>query len=543
MYRDYYLTRVSMIYTYLAVCPSEEALLAFAEGSMPEARREAMLAHIGTCDDCRQTLSAIVARPFWEIDDPNVKRSERGEVSKFTSDTSGAARSDRSDDRISVSAIQSIGTRAHIDRAQNTGAPPSLSSEPVAGTLLDSRYLLGERIGKGGMGVVYRAEHTRLNCAVAIKFLGRLAVTAPNARARFFREAQMVARLRSDHVVRVMDVSTSEVYGDYVVMELLDGEDMAHALRRLGPMEPSDVAAIALQACAALADAHAAGIVHRDIKPANLFLLRHAEQPTVKVLDFGLSKSGSGDVNDVSLTDSATIVGSPLYMSPEQASRPREVDFRADIWSLGCVMYEGLTGTPPFRGDTTLDVVAQIVGAGRVVPLRTLRSGISRDFEALIMRCLERDPAQRYASVAELAVALAPHAGGRAAVWLADVQRRLPTTQSKSKRTTRMGLAVTIAMMILLGTTGWYWAQRQSRSEGGLEQPRLPLTWPTVEGTMNPWQEPVVLTLPDAARFDANLMHDGPDATRQPTSDGPKDGPGDARSPDARGVGPLDERR
>jgi serine/threonine-protein kinase len=196
-------------------------------------------------------------------------------------------------------------------------------------------------------------------------------------------------------------------------MEYLSGSDLADALRAGGPMTPQAAVEYVLQACEALAEAHAAGIIHRDLKPANLFLTRRADSsPCVKVLDFGISKVATGG-SDPRITDTKAIMGSPLYMSPEQLKSSRDVDARTDIWSLGVILFELLTGAPPFDGATMPQLCVAIM-QGIPSPLAAFRSDVPPALEAVIRRCLEKLPEQRFRHVGELAEALAPFATGRA---------------------------------------------------------------------------------------------------------------------------------
>jgi predicted ATPase len=275
------------------------------------------------------------------------------------------------------------------------------------GDVLADKYRLTEVLGRGGMGQVFAALHVELGHRVAIKVLHS---EDPSAAARFLREAQAGARLTTDHAVRVFDLGRLPGGAPFIVMECLIGEDLAQLVGR-GPIPPSDAARYAIEACAALTEAHAAGIVHRDLKPANLFLAaRSGAPPLLKVLDFGISKlAGDDPPSALALTSTGTILGSPLYMSPEQIRGHKEIDLRTDIWSLGVVLYELLTGRRPFRGDTLAAVAASIV-SDIVRPPSSVRPDLPAAFDDVVLRCLEKDPALRFASSAELARALAPFA-------------------------------------------------------------------------------------------------------------------------------------
>src|SRR5882724_4843576 len=216
-------------------------------------------------------------------------------------------------------------------------------NEPREGDVLAGKFRIERVLGVGGMGMVVSAMHIHLDERVAIKFLLPEALSNGEAVARFGREARAAVKIRSEHVARVTDVGALDTGAPYMVMELLRGQDLSQLLRDQGALSVHLAVLYVLQACEALAEAHAIGIVHRDLKPANLFLTSRADgSPCVKVLDFGISKvtSASGSGSDMGMTRTQSIMGSPLYMSPEQMASSRDVDQRADIWAVGCVLYE-----------------------------------------------------------------------------------------------------------------------------------------------------------------------------------------------------------
>jgi serine/threonine protein kinase len=286
----------------------------------------------------------------------------------------------------------------------------TMSSAPVAvGDTIAGKYLVERIIGEGGMGVVIAARHLELDQIVAVKFLLPEIAKLDMAPERFRREAWAVARIRGEHVCRVLDVGTCENGIPFMVMEYLDGCDLATELASRGPIPVEEAVDYVLQACEALAEAHSAGIVHRDLKPANLFLAQRADGTrSVKVLDFGVSKvlSEAGNAA-LSLTSTKTLVGSPLYMSPEQLDSAKGVDARTDIWSLGVVLYELLTGRTPFGGDSIAQLVSGVLHAN---PPAFADVGIEplSDLEAVILRAVSKKREDRYSSVAELATELIP---------------------------------------------------------------------------------------------------------------------------------------
>jgi len=272
------------------------------------------------------------------------------------------------------------------------------------GDVLLGKYRIEQVLGQGGMGIVVAARHIELGQRYAIKFLLPTVLTHEEAVERFLREARASARLQSEHVARVHDVGHMENGAPYMVMEYLEGCDLKALVSKEGPL-PADVAMTYLtHVCDAIAEAHAAGIVHRDLKPANLFLVRRRNgSPCVKVLDFGISKHLG--TNEVDLTSTNATLGSPLYMSPEQISKSKTVDTRTDIWALGVILYELLTGTSPFRGGTALEVVSRILQE-EPIPVRQLRPDVPERAEVVIARCLQKRREERFQTVEELLAVL-----------------------------------------------------------------------------------------------------------------------------------------
>jgi serine/threonine-protein kinase len=286
---------------------------------------------------------------------------------------------------------------------------------PRAGDVVAGKYEIEESLGAGAMGVVFAARHKLLGHRVAIKFLAVPSARRERARARFVREAKAVATLESEHIVRLLDFGLLEDGTPYLVMQHLVGQDLAsEAAVRAGRMAIVEVADYGIQVCAGLVEAHARGIVHRDIKPGNLFVTRGSGgQPLLKILDFGISKLlADDDDGDPALTDSAWLLGSPAYMSPEQVRQSSEVDHRTDIWSLGVVLYELCAGTRPFHGNGVSALLAAIA-ADAPKSLREVNPNVPADLDAAVARCLRRAPTLRYASAAALAKALEPFASER----------------------------------------------------------------------------------------------------------------------------------
>ena len=289
---------------------------------------------------------------------------------------------------------------------------------PREGDLVAGKYRVGRLLGAGGMGMVFAGRHEQLDQPVAIKVVRNGAIADQEGAQRFMREARAAARLKSEHVARVLDVGTLESGSPYMVMELLEGVDLAALLTSSGPLSVSDVADWVLQACEAIAEAHAAGIVHRDIKPENLFLARTVGGAShIKVLDFGISKSVDSVRAAGALTRTQSVLGSPLYMSPEQMRSSRNVDPRTDVWALGVVLFELISGVSPFEADTMPELCLKVVSEPPR-SLAELRPDVPAAMVEIVGRCLEKDPEKRFANAAELAMALEPlvSAGARSLV-------------------------------------------------------------------------------------------------------------------------------
>ncbi|HKQ72002.1 MAG TPA: serine/threonine-protein kinase [Polyangiaceae bacterium] len=284
------------------------------------------------------------------------------------------------------------------------------------GDLIAGKYRIEKVLGTGGMGVVVAATHVALDERVAIKFLLPEALANEEVVLRFAREARAAIKIKSEHIARVIDVGTMDGGAPYLVMEYLEGNDLSTMLLQSGPLPVDQTVEFVLQACEAVAEAHALGIVHRDLKPANLFCCRRADGLlAVKVLDFGISKvtglTASGP--DMGMTKTAAVMGSPLYMSPEQMQSSRDVDLTTDIWALGVIIHELLTGAVPFTGDTLPEVCVKIA-MQPPASLRAARPDVPPAIEAAVAKCLEKDRANRFRNVAELALALAPYGPRRA---------------------------------------------------------------------------------------------------------------------------------
>jgi serine/threonine-protein kinase len=282
------------------------------------------------------------------------------------------------------------------------------------GDVLAGKYRVERVLGVGGMGVVVAAQHIQLDEKVALKFLLPDALGNAEAVARFAREARAAVKIKSEHVARVTDVGTLPNGAPYMVMEYLEGGDLAAWIKQRGALPIEQAVDFVLQACVAVADAHALGIVHRDLKPANLFCVRRSDgQLTIKVLDFGISKmTDTSGLAPGSMTRTSALMGSPLYMSPEQMRSSKDVDAQTDIWALGVIMFELLTGRTAFLAESVTELAIKV--ASEPAPsVRAFRPDLPPELEVAIFRCLEKDKRQRYRNVAELALALLPFAPKR----------------------------------------------------------------------------------------------------------------------------------
>jgi eukaryotic-like serine/threonine-protein kinase len=312
--------------------------------------------------------------------------------------------------------------KSSLPEGLNAYAPESNTFSPddyAAGQVLSGRFRVEHVIGIGSMGVVLAARHLELDERVAIKFIRPEMQKLPGVLSRFAREAKAAVSIKSEHVAQVFDVGTAEGIGPYIVMEYLEGRDLGAVLELEGRLPIRRAVHYVMQACEALAVAHSGGITHRDIKPENLFLTRQGDLELIKLLDFGISKAAlTGKVfgDELSTSESTCLLGTPLYMSPEQIRSTAEVDHRADIWSLGAVLYELITARSAFVADSVHQVWTRILETAPT-PLAAHCPEAPPSLQAVIDRCLEKDPARRFQNVAELAVALLPFAPSRARLY------------------------------------------------------------------------------------------------------------------------------
>jgi len=300
------------------------------------------------------------------------------------------------------------------DRAVGLGAVTAAQPQENAqqfdsliGTVLAGRYEVVRRIGEGGMGAVYEGKHALIGKRVAVKVLLEKFHAKSDFVARLLQEARLASSIGHQNIVDVTDFGTTDDGRSFVVMEFLDGESLADLERREAPLPIERSLRIARQAASALGAAHAKGIFHRDVKPENLYLVRRGDADFVKVVDFGISKAvkpgGDDGAEAYRLTHTGLLLGTPLYMSPEQARGDEDLDHRADIWALGVLLYECLTGEVPFRANNYLQIISQVLTHEPLSPSRLRPElGIPEAVDAVVMRAMEKDRARRYQTMAEL---------------------------------------------------------------------------------------------------------------------------------------------
>ncbi|MCC6902488.1 MAG: protein kinase [Polyangiaceae bacterium] len=347
----------------------------------------------------------------------------------------------------------------------------------AAGDVLAEKYRLVSELGRGGMGAVWRAEHLVLRSDVAVKLVLTAVATSEPLRARFLREAQAAAALRSPHVVQILDYGVHEDT-PFMVMELLEGESLRQRLSRVGVLSPEETARVVVHVARALVKAQEAGIVHRDLKPDNVFLVHNADEDIAKVLDFGIAKAMT-ETSVGAETQSGAVLGTAYYMSPEQARGTRSVDHRTDLWALGVIAFECLTGRRPFDGAVLGDVLVKI--CSEPLPVPSTLAPVPPGFDAWFERALARDPDRRFTSGSEMADAFRALLGpGRAsfappsAVVTAPIgpvsvaPASLPAPPSIARPASKPASPLVVAVVALLGVgavgalgaAAYLWQQR-----------------------------------------------------------------------------------
>lgn len=343
----------------------------------------------------------------------------------------------------------------------------------MQGRILAGRYRLEHQLGKGGMGSVWSAEHLALHSTVAVKLLDSEIARNPEAVERFQREAQAAATLRSAHVVQVLDYGLDQDT-PFLVMEQLEGQDLAARLTDVGRLSPEALLEIFQQVARAVGRAHEAGIVHRDLKPENIFLVNEGDQEIVKVLDFGIAKAVKPGFAP-SQTRTGVTMGTPYYMSPEQAEGKREVDHRTDLWALGVIASECLTGVRPFDGETFGELLLNI--CARPAPVPSSLAEVPRHFDAWFSKATHRDPAARFNSVSELVLTLGQVVAGRVPDGVDTLPlRTAPLTENEARLLGAGGVAQLGAPLKTETAPSPTTAGDVSVTVDPVEAPKLPMT-------------------------------------------------------------------
>jgi tRNA A-37 threonylcarbamoyl transferase component Bud32 len=350
------------------------------------------------------------------------------------------------------SASGGLGAAAAAALAEPTATPTAF--DPLVGATLAARYQIVRRIGEGGMGAVYEAKHVVIGKRVAVKVLLEKFLTKSDFVARLLQEARLASSIGHENIVDVTDFGTTDDGRSFVVMEFLDGEALSQLVMREAPLPIERSLRIARQVASALGAAHAKGIFHRDVKPENVYLVQRADTDFVKVVDFGISKAvkqGGQEEGPETyrLTHTGLLLGTPLYMSPEQARGDEDVDHRVDIWALGVMMYECLTGEVPFRANNYLGIISQVLTHVAQPPSKLRPElGIPEAVEAVVMRAMEKDRTRRYAAMADLERDLERLLAGDQNVGLPLVDAGAAAAVSAPPRRWHLGLVAAAALVV-----------------------------------------------------------------------------------------------
>ena len=324
-----------------------------------------------------------------------------------------------------------------------------------AGDVVVGKYHLDRVLHEGPMTRVLAGRVLQSGEAVALKTLLLHALENPMAAGRFTREMRASAQLKGEHNVRVIEVGTTESGLPFMVMELLEGSTLAALLAESGAMAVDAASTVALQLCDALAEAHAGGVVHRNLTPANTFLVRRGGVPLVKLLDFGLSKAGETEPENFNLTADGSMLGSAVYSAPEQIGSVHEADERSDLWSVGVILFEMLIGSPPFYSPHLPRLCAAIL-THPTPQLSSQRPEIPVELEAVVHRCLEKDPSKRFPSSAALASALLPYATEQGRGSIGHAARMVSTAPARAaKSSTGLLMAAVAFGLLILAIVGY----------------------------------------------------------------------------------------
>ena len=407
--------------------------------------------------------------------------------------------------------------------AADDGDADTSKSKPTAseiiGSTLSGRYLVTKKVGQGGMGAVYEATHTLIGKRVAVKVLLEKYAQREAIVARLKKEAQLASSIGNEHIIDITDIGNTDDGRTFVVMEYLEGESLAECLAREHELPEQRILRIASQAASALAAAHAKGIVHRDIKPENLFLLKRKDQDFVKVVDFGISKSlrASGEEEEAQrLTQTGMVLGTPLYMSPEQARGDEDLDHRVDIYALGVIMYEVLAGRVPFVGSNYLSVISQVLNE-EPKPLREIRPEVSEELEAIVAKAMAKNRNERYrdadAMLEDLGALSADPTHSTERARITGPRRRFPKAPAIPRAAWAVGglgvviAGVTLAVVYLQGNGGPKERQRDrdGKAIGSAKDAGVAVVAPPLDGPAEPSFKRITLhidTVPAGAELE-----------------------------------------
>jgi serine/threonine protein kinase len=434
----------------MADCPRTETLEQLLVGELAEPTADSVRAHLHGCTRCQELLD--------QLSDDTELRCWMSKARSLPVETQANA----------AALVQMLAGLPAAALGRAKALTPGTAATDLSGFLAPPQqpgdlgslgpYAVKAELGRGGMGIVLRAWDPVLERAVAVKVL-RPELANENTRARFVREAQAAARISHDHVIRVYTVANPPDGLPYFAMEYMAGPTLAEQIRAQQSLEPSVAAALVGQVARGLAAAHDAGLIHRDIKPSNILL--EPGTGRAKITDFGLARLG-GQASGT--THEGTLAGTPTYMSPEQAQGLSTLDGRSDVYSLGATLYEALTGQAPFRGAPHM-ILQQVVGE-EPRPPRQLNDRIPRDLETICLKCLEKEPSQRYAGALALAQDLERFLAGE------PVRARPLGAPGRLSRWCRRkpvvaGLAMGLVSVFVLGFAGVTWEWPPSREELG----------------------------------------------------------------------------
>jgi len=419
------------------------------------------------------------------------------------------------DTAVAVAARPGEGRGSSETELEGSGRRAGGETEFV-GTTLSGRYLVTRKIGQGGMGAVYEATHTLIGKRVAVKVLLEKYARREAIVSRLEQEARLASSCQNENIIDITDFGTTEDGRTFVVMEYLDGESLAECLARETRIAEQRILRIISQAASALVAAHAKGIVHRDIKPENLFLLRRKDQDFVKVVDFGISKSlrASDEAEEQPrLTQTGMVLGTPLYMSPEQARGDDELDARVDVYALGVIMYEATTGRVPFAGNNYLSVISQVLNE-EPRPPREIRADLSEEFEAIVMRAMAKDRGERYASAADLladvtALLEDPARSTERAKIASPRKKPAGRTKSPLKIATWIALVAVVIAAVVTTVVMLFGGSAAVKKQNAIPVPPVPA--PVVADAAPPPVE--IDAAPEAATMEVTIKTEPPGAT------------------------------